>query len=173
MFRKANQPWPILKLEIVYVHEHKMNAKIDNTLKPQHYSNSVYVQNGLGFFHSLQSLTYLFKLYHKEWKGNCHTNSLKLGIECLSSGLNLITCRLIGNYFWFSSISLDKNYSIIKVTFSIIFRPNVKYPAAVRVGHWWCIWIVSFWTWRSNLGDPSTVDIWQMVMKGCFDYKIL
>ena len=44
--------------------------------------------------------------------------------------------------------------------------PRQKYPAAVSFGHWWCIWMVNFWTWRSNLGDPSTVDTWQMVMKG-------
>ena len=52
--------------------------------------------------------------------------------------------------------------------------PRSKYPAAVSLGHWWCIWIVSFWTCRSRRGEPSTVDTWHMVMKGKRDWnKIL
>ncbi len=55
-------------------------------------------------------------------------------------------------------------------TFKIMLLPRSKYPAAVSLGHWWCIWMVSFWTCRSSLGDPSTVDTWQMVMKGIRDW---
>jgi len=52
--------------------------------------------------------------------------------------------------------------------------PRSKYPAAVSLGHWWCIWIVNFWTCRSRRGEPSTVDTWHMVMKGKRDWnKIL
>ena len=114
----------------------------------------------------LKTLSYLFKLNHEERKCHRHTNSLQKIVQ----DIHLRTFGMINENFCKGTKQNIKDImEKIEITFNIMFLPNVKYPAAVKVGHWWCIWIVSFWTWRSNLGDPSTVDTWHIVMKGCFD----
>ena len=80
----------------------------------------------------LETLSYFFKLNHEERKCHRHTNSLQKIVQ----DIHLRTFGMINENFCKGTKQNNKdNTKKIEITFNIMFLPNVKYPAAVKVGH--------------------------------------